>query len=452
MKQSKSLKKDLIRYVIPTVMSLWVFTLYSMVDGIFVARGAGELALASVNISIPYINFIFALSLIFSVGASTMISISFGRGDKEKANRIFSMNTIVLVIAAVTMAVLSLIFLPQLANFLGATDATRGMVMEYLRYILLFSPCYIISYSFEILVKVDGYPQLATKTVILGALTNCVLDYLFVIVWKQGVAGAAIATGLSQMLTVLVYLKHFLGKKSKLSFVKCRPRLSVYRSMIPLGLSDGFTELSSGIVIFMFNHVVLSVAGDQGVACYTIAAYVNSLVVMTMVGVSQGMQPLVGFHYGKEDRKACRSLYRYALIAVLLLSAASFAVVNLFAGGIVSMFLEEGSSQIFAEAVGAVKMFSFSFLVVGYNVVTAGYYAATERPTQSLIISVGRGLVLLAASLFPMAYFFGINGIWLATLVSESACLLLVFAVGRVSSRRENLRNAQNTIPLSQNS
>lgn len=210
--ENMSLKAKFLKYMIPSVVSMWVFSLYTMVDGIFVARGVGETALAAVNISMPFVNFIFALSLMFSTGASTIIAVYLGKKDIDSANKIFTMNTVLIIIFSLLIMGGVLLNLEKVATMLGATASTMDYVKHYLGIIVLFNGFFMVSYSLEVIIKTDGFPILATCGVIISAISNVVLDYLFIMVFHWGVMGAAIATGLSQVFSTVFFLVHFFRK------------------------------------------------------------------------------------------------------------------------------------------------------------------------------------------------------------------------------------------------
>ena len=284
-KETSSLKTFL-NYVIPSITAMWVFSIYTMVDGLFVANYVGHEALAAVNIAMPTINLIFALSLLFSTGASTVIAISLGKGKSDEANKIFTINTFILIVISFAITTLALLNLNVLVDFLGATPGTKDMITDYLSIIICFSVFFIISYQFEVLVKTDGSPKLATIGVITSALTNVVLDYIFIAIFDFGVKGAAYATGISQIVSTVFFLSYFMGSKSKLSFVKFKfdeIRAKMYKRIVSLGISDSLTELSAGIIVFVFNQTILSVIGENGIVTYTIISYVNLLVIMTLI-------------------------------------------------------------------------------------------------------------------------------------------------------------------------
>ena len=233
------------------------------------------------------------------------------------------MNTVVLAAIGALIVAASLLMLDPMARMLGATESTFGYVTDYLRIIICFAPCFIISYSLEVLIKTDGFPQLATVGIIASALLNCVLDYLFVLVFHWGVTGAAVATGLAQLFLVLLFLHHFLKRKGMLKFQRFPWTFGIYRKILSIGMADCVTEMSIGIVVFLFNRTILSHIGEAAIVSYTVISYVNNLVLMTTTGIAQGMQPLSSFYYGKRDSASCHRLLRYGLVCVTAASSSS---------------------------------------------------------------------------------------------------------------------------------
>lgn len=420
-----SLKRRFLQFVIPSILAMLVFNLYTMVDGIFVAQYVGETALAAVNLSMPYINFIFAFSLLFSIGASTIISIYRGQKNLEKANQVFSQNTLVLSVMALLIMGGCLYFLEDLALFLGANDQTMDYVCHYLGIIVSFSFFFIVSYSLEVLIKADGQPKLATLGVCLGAISNIVLDYVFLAHFQWGIQGAAIATGISQCLTFLVFLRHFLSSRATIRFTRFHLNLSIYRRLVKIGIADFVTELSAGVIVFSFNHVILSIIGTSGVISYTIISYVYNLALMAMVGISQGIQPMVSFYVGKKEPEAVEKIFRYALVMVTIISLLVTTSCVVFAPQLAAVFLDSSNTALFDQTVQAFRIYSLSYAVMGYNVVTSGFCTAQEKPKLALTISIARGLVVILTVLFVLSSVWGAIGIWISPLVSEILCLLI---------------------------
>ncbi len=419
--------KRFFKFVVPSIVSMWIFSLYTMVDGIFVSRGVGEIALRAVNLSMPFTSFIFMVSILLATGTSTVISIALGQKDLERARGYFNQNLAVTGAVSLLLTVLVLFNLDTVAHFLGATPDTLGYVKEYVGTIAVFAVFFTVSYNLEVQVKANGAPHISTVGVISCSLMNVVLDAVFVLVFHWGVWGAAFATGLAQVTSTAVFTGYFLTHRQRLRFQPFRWELSAYRRILPLGLSEGLNELSNGLVIFLFNHVILQVIGESGLTPYTIISYVNTLVLMTMTGIAQGIQPLVSFHLGAGERPVCHRLLRYGVTLALLLSVLFFFLVEVGDRAIVGFFLDR-ASPMFDDSIAALGLYAFSFLPLGLNVVTAAFFTAVERPAFALSISFGRSLVLMAASLLTLSALFGDTGIWLSTLCSELLCLLLTTA------------------------
>lgn len=418
-------KKQFFKFVIPSVVSMLVFNLYTMVDGIYVARFVGEHALSAVNISMPYVNFIFAFSILFSVGTSTVVAIFRGENNMKSANETFTRNTIFLTVCALIITLLALVFQNELALFLGASEVTLPYVHDYLGVLIWFTFFFIVSYSMEVLVKTDGFPKLATAAVTVGAVTNIVMDYVLVVHVGMGIRGAAIATGLSQVLTFTVFTIHFLGKRGTIHWCKTTMDLSVYKRIIPIGTADFITELSAGTIIFLFNHAILKHIGDNGVVTYTVITYIYNIVMMTFTGISQGMQPLVSFYRGRREENTCRLFLRYALYSTFAMSMLALAICLFMTPALVSIFIDASRAELFTYTVHAFRIYSLCYLVIGYNIVCSGYFAAVEKSGYSFTISLLRGFVLIAASIWIMGKLFQGEGIWYATLVCESSTLVV---------------------------
>ena len=410
-----------------------VFSLYSIVDGLFVARGVGEYAMTAVNLSVPFVNLLFSIAVIFAVGTSTIIAYLLGQKNAQSANKLFSQNLATLVVIGVTISVLVLAFTEPLARLLGAEEVTLEYTIHYLQGLAPFAVCFMISYNLEVLVKTDGRPRLALVTVCVGCVTNCVLDYLAIFHWGLGIWGAAAATGVSQLLTCLIYLTHFLGKHTTFHPVRFRMDWKIYRRLLPIGISDGLTELCNGLMIFLFNHTILRCIGTDGLVAYTIIAYANTLVINITMGVSQGSQPLISFQNGRGDGTAIGNLLRYGLRTMCGIAAVCFTVLFLAAPKLVAVYLPEAGAEMLTFATDAFRRYSLCYLPVGFNIYIAGFLTAMERPLPAVSISTGRGLILQGSILLLLAAVLGGGSIWFAPVISEVLCLgLSVFFLLRL--------------------
>lgn len=422
--RTRGLFGSFLHYVIPSVTAMVVFTLYTMVDGFFVARYNGELSLSAVNISLPFINMLFGIAIIFSVGTQTVIGFLLGRGELERARRVFSFVTFCLVVFSLLLTLFSYLFSSEIAVFLGATDILMEEVLIYLRIIVLFSSCFIVSYNMEVLIKVDGFPVLATLAVVISAVTNIVLDYVFVGLWSWGVSGAAIATGISQAVSIFLYLHHFVFGKSRLKFTKFRPEFAMFRKILPIGLGDFITEIGVGTILFLYNHFLIQYSGELAVASFTVIGYVNQIVAMCFAGITQGIQPLVSYYYGSGERTKYVSLLKYAFYSIIAISLLSLILVLVFADTVYLFFFGAEKAEFIAQSALAMRKFSIAFLFMGFNLLVAGFASSLMKPRYAIIISLNRTFLLLVLALVLLGRFFGASGLWYASAFAEALCLL----------------------------
>lgn len=366
-----------------------------------------------------------SVSILFAVGNSTIVAIFLGQGEKQKANEVFTQNVVLLCILSVLITILVMIFLDPFARFLGATDHILPYARTYIGTIAPFSVVYILSYSFETLIKTDGYPKLATIYVTSGAVLNCILDYILVMVLHKGVWGAAFATGISQAAVIFLYLWHFLGSKGTIRFSKFHLMPSEIGRQIRNGMSSGITEFSSGIIIFFFNQAILKYIGEYALVSYTIISYVNTIVVMSMAGIAQGTQPLISYYYGKNESEKYKKLLKYGMVAAA--AGSVVAVLICYVGGesIVGLFLKESEASLSIYSVRVLRIFILSFLLAGLNVVLGGYFTSVEKAGFATMISLTRSLIALVISLVFLTAVFGGEAIWWAPLIAESCCLVL---------------------------
>ena len=454
----QSIKSRFLQYVLPSVAAMWVYTIYTMADGIFVARGVGEQALAAVNLCMPMINGAFSMGILFAVGASTRASICKGRGDTQESNRVFTIGAVTVAAIGLLTALTATLLLPQLARLLGADAETLPYVKGYLGIIVLFLPFYMTSYYLEVLAKADGFPKLAIKTSIAVALTNIVLDAIFVLVFHWGIEGAAVATGLSQAMTFSIYLRHFLARtplrKAAVSaangtaadatlstpaaanpgftFVRVRWQPQAVLRFAKLGLADCVTELSIGLCIFVFNRTLLAVSGSEGVVIYTVISYFGQLVLMTMMGINQGSQPLISYYYGKGKSDFCSYIFRLALCCAGVCAIVAFVIGFFCPAPIVNIYIDHGTNpELYARGIRAFRLYAPAFLPLGIVIPMMGYFTSLELPKQAMSISLGRGMLFAICALLLLAFLFGEPGIWISAVVSETCTLILALLLYR---------------------
>ena len=402
-----------------------IFSLYSMVDGFFVSKYVGVEALSAVNLSMPFINIVFALGIIAAVGSQTMCGVFIGRKNYMKANKIFSFNIKTVTIFSIILTVLFYFNMNTIAILLGATEELRPLVIEYLGHIVYFVPFLMISYNFEVLVKVDGFPRLAVATVITCGLSNVILDYVFVGLMGHGLAGAAVATGISQVISTVVYLIHFTVGKSNLEFVEVKFSFDTLKSIFSLGVGDFVSEVGIAMIVLFYNIFIIKFLGEKSIATFSVISYVNNLALTCFAGITQGTQPLLSYYYGKKDYDSLKKLFRLATAAIFATGVVFLMGSQLFPERIFRIFLDV-DKETMAYSVESLRKFSISFMITGFNVLIAAVCVSFLKPKYSVTINILRSFVTIYLALFVLTMVEP-RLIWFASAVSEAVTLIFAY-------------------------
>ena len=431
--QEKSLIKNYLKYLIPTITTMTLFSTYTMVDGIFVGRGVGSEALAAVNIAMPFVTLAFAFAILISIGSLNLIAHEKGRGNKKGADEFFSLGVTISVIFALGLSILGYIFINPLVRFLGAEGHMVEMVKEYLSILIFFLPFYLTSYVFEIMVKADGRPSITTVFMLLSAMTNVILDYIFIFKFDWGLWGAAVATGLAQTIPTIGYLIYFLSPKSYLKFRKFRVKAFMFKEIFSYGFPASLSELSTGFCILVFNLAIGHLYGDMGLAAFSVIAYVMTFVVNTMLAVNQSSQPLLGFYYGAREYENIPIIRKYMLRSVAILSVIMVGAIEIWPGFFINVFLTDVTSEFMVFASKSLRIFALSFLILGFNITNGGYLTSVGRPRFDFIITLLRGYIFVAIFAFFVTKFLPKEAIWYVLIASD----LLTMVVSLFLIRKE---------------
>lgn len=402
-----------------------IFSLYSMVDGFFVSKYVGVEALSAVNLSMPFINIVFALGIIAAVGSQTMCGVFIGRKNYMKANNIFSFNIRTVTIFSIILTVLFYFNMDMIARLLGATEDLKPLVIDYLGYIVYFVPFLMISYNFEVMVKVDGFPRLAVATVITCGLSNVILDYVFVGLMGHGLAGAAVATGFSQVISTVVYLIHFTVGKSNLEFVEVKFSFDTLKSIFSLGVGDFVSEVGIAMIVLFYNIFIIKFLGEKSIATFSVISYVNNLALTCFAGITQGTQPLLSYYYGKKDYDSLKKLFRLATAAIFVTGVVFLVASQLFPERIFRIFLDVDKETL-SYSVESLRKFSISFMITGFNVLIAAVCVSFLKPKYSVTINILRSFVTIYLALFVLTMLEP-TLIWFASALSEAVTLIFAY-------------------------
>ncbi len=427
--QERSLLKEFAHYVTSNVFGMIGLSCYILADTFFVANGLGADGLAALNLAIPIYSFVHGSGLMFGMGGATRYSIARGQNDLPKGNRIFS-TTVYMMGALAFLFVLCGLFLSgKITEMLGADQAVFDMTRTYLQVILLFAPAFMANDTLLCFVRNDGSPALAMTGMLAGSFSNIILDYVFIFPCGMGIFGAVLATGLAPVISLLILSVHWLKKRNQFHLVRVRPVLSLCTGILSLGFPSLITEMASGIVIIVFNMIILGLQGNVGVAAFGVVANLSLVVISIYTGIAQGIQPIVSKLYGRGDKAGQKQILKYALLSMLVVSVSIYLLFLLGAGPIVSLFNSEHNARLQTIATQGLKLYFTAIPFVGFNIILSACFAASEKALPAQIISLSRGFVLIIPLAFLMAALWKMTGVWLSFPAAEGLVALLGLAL-----------------------
>lgn len=419
--------REFLKYAVPSALAMFVSSLYTIIDGIFVGQGVGDSALAAVNIVMPFTIMLFGIATMFAVGGGDLVSKNIGSNNKDKAIKIFRQVFKFLLILSIVISLIFIVFSTQIVKILGATNNLVPLASTYLKYYSLFCIPNLIGIALNSFVRNDGRPKLAMISTLSGAVTNIVLDYIFIFPLNFGIKGAAIATGLGQIVTISILIPHFIGNKGVLRFGNVRLEREIIKEFINIGFPSFFAEVSFSIIIFFMNLALVNYGGETYLSSFAIINYITTNIYMVLLGLSLGVQPLLSYNYGAKKSKKMLKYYSITMKASILINIIFISICFLFGKDMILIFT---SDTIIANiAYIGLNVTNIAFIMVGFNLISTVYYQSISMPKISNIFCAFRSVILLPISLFILAKLFKINGIWISLFVSE----LLTFIILRYS-------------------
>ena len=421
-----NLTKQFFKYVSQNIFGLLGTSCYILADTYFISQAAGTDGVTLLNLCLPVYNFIFAVGSMVGLGAATRYAILKAQGD-ERCQRYFSNAIFCACVLSVPFLLVGIFAPGGLLQLMGGDAGIMALGIPYARIFLMFTPFFMCNYIVSAFVRNDGDPSLAMVATLSSSLFNVVFDYIFMFPMGLGLAGAALATAVSPIISISICSRHFFKKENGVEFVRRMPSVKLLGQSCQLGISGFVGEMSSGVTTTVFNLLLLGLAGNVAVAAYGVVA--NYALVATAIfnGVAQGAQPLVSRCYGKNDAAGTRKLLLLGSGTALALAAALYAVLFGFTGPIVAVFNSENSTLMAQYAFSGMRIYFLGYFFAGFNIVAAGYLGAVDRPAEASATSLSRGIVAIVACSLVLSALFGMNGVWAAFPASEAitACLTL---------------------------
>lgn len=406
-----------IKYVSSNVLGMLGVSCYILADTVFIARGAGEVGLTALNLAIPVFSLINGTGLMLGIGGATRFSLT---GDKQTFAKTLSWTMII----SVLFSLIGIFFSDPIAFALGADESTLEKTATYLGILLLFSPAFMLNNLVSSFVRNDSEPHLAMRAMLLGSFSNIILDYVFIFPLKMGIFGAALATAVSPVISLAVLSRHFIKGNNtfELRFGALNPK--TLAAVCPLGVSALITELSSGIVMVVFNLIILRLAGNTGVAAYDVIANIAMVLISVFNGIANGCQPIFSKALSAGNKNQIQQTVRLGIITCEAFALLFLLVLNLFAEPITSLFNAKNNARLTEMTVQGMHIYFLSFLFSCINIFVCAYTAAVDRPKYGFFISLCRGILVIVPCAFLLSALLGMTGVWLSIVVCEAIVLL----------------------------
>ena len=411
-------KKVFSHYLIPSICSTLVNSIYILVDTLIIGQGVGGDGISALNIFLPFYSLYMGIGLMFGIGAGILMSTEEGTKNFEKSKKYFVSSVISVALIAIILTLVSVFNLRKISYMLGANENSIDLVMEYGKYIVLSTPIFICTNFLGPIVRNKKNPNLCMIAVLLGAGLNMVLDYIFVFPMNMGMEGAAIATVIGSLTTSLVLLTHFIKKKNRIKISIKAVSFNMIKKIIECGSSSFFIELASGFVIFIFNIQILKYIGDNGIIVYGIIS--NCMLVATSLfnGVGQAIQPIIATNYGADEIKRVKNVVKYALVTAIAIGIILFLTVLVFTKQIILIFVKADES-IINMGIPSIRMYLSAFCVMNINILMCNYFQSVGKENLSMKISVIRGFLLNIILAIIMPIVLGGSSLWLVVPLAE---------------------------------
>ncbi|MEW9122736.1 MAG: MATE family efflux transporter [Thermotaleaceae bacterium] len=449
----EKISKLLMKFSVPAIVGMMVNALYNIVDRIFIGNSndLGSYGLAGITIAFPIMIILLAIGILFGVGGATLFSIRLGEKQQEKAENVMGNAFVLLVIAGFTFMILGQIFLKPILSLFGASEAVLPYAMEYMRVIFFGAIFQVVSMGMNNFIRADGNPKIAMMTMFLGAGINTLLDPLFIYVFRMGMAGAALATILAQAVSAIWVVTYFIGKRSrnKLRFKYMKLKSHIVFKLTSLGLPGFSMQLANSLLNMVLNKSLLIYGGDIAVSGMGVINSIQTMLLMPITGLNQGVQPIISFNYGAKKYNRVKTAAKLAIMVATGIVVCGYIVTRLFPKGMIAMFNQEKELLEFGSY--ALIHWFLCLPVIGFQIICANFFQAIGRPKSSMFLILSRQVILFIPALIVFPKFWGMNGLLHAAPFADFFSALLTgawFYKGIKSLEESKLKersNASNT-------
>ncbi len=423
--------KLLLEFSIPAIIGMLVNTLYNIIDRMFIGhiKEVGNLAIAGVGITMPLMVIIMAFGMLIGIGTATRISIKLGQHDKEGAERHLGNAFTLIIVTGILLTILGIIFMEPLLNMLGSSPNTLIYAEQYIEIIFLGCIFNLVGFGLNHSIRSDGSPKIAMLSMLIGAITNIVLDPIFIFVLGMGVRGGAIATVISQFISGIWVIYYFTKGKSVLKIKKEYLKLDkkVVLSIFAIGISPFSMQIAQCAVQIVSNNSLQAYGGDAAVGAMTIINSLSMIFLMPIFGINQGVQPIVGYNYGAKKYDRVKEAVRYAIIAATIIVSVGFIVVELFPKQLISIF--NNDAELMEIGISGMRLFLCMLPLIGGQIIVTNYFQSIGKVKISMFLSLLRQVIILIPCLIILPKFIGLTGIWAAGAASDFLSVIITTIV-----------------------
>lgn len=422
---TESTWKLLLKFSLPAIVGLLVNALYTIIDSMFVGQGVGELALAGVTVTIPIITIYMAFIMLVGMGATSNISIKLGENKTGEAEVIMGNAFILFLVLGISLTVFGLVFLEPILLFFGASADILHYSVDYTRIILLGSTFLALGLGMNNFIRAEGNPKTAMFTMLIGAVTNIVLDYIFIFIFNWGIKGAALATVMSYAVNTIWVMRHFLKGNSILKFRKENFKLNptFVKSILILGFPTFVLQVTQSIQQIILNRSLAMYGGDIALAVIGIIMSITTFLIMPAMGIAQGAQPIVGYNHGAKRYDRVKEVLTLSILSATGIATIGFAISRIWPVQLISLF--NTNPDLIAMGVQGMDIFYKFLPLIGMQMIVASYFQAVGKPNQATFLSLSRQVIIFIPLVLFLPRLFGLVGVWWSVPLSDLSAFVL---------------------------
>lgn len=415
----------ILKFSLPAIIGLLVNALYNIVDSAFVGRGVGDLALAGVTVCYPIMTTFIAFVMFVGMGATALISIRLGEKKHEEAEMIVGNAMVLFLIIGISLMVIGLLFTKPILLLFGATPNILPLATRYIRIILAGSIFLALGTGMNNFIRAEGFPKTAMYTMLLGAVTNIVLDYIFIFIFKWGIAGAALATIISYGVNTVWVFYHFLSGKSNIKIKREHFKLQkdIVKDILRIGFPSFILQIAGSIQQMILNRSLSYYGGDLALAVIGIIMSISSLLAMPAMGISQGAQPIIGFNHGAKKYDRVKDTLKLTIISITGVITLGFIVSKVWAEQLIRLF--NTNPELVSMGIKAMGIFFKLLPLAGLQIISSGYFQAVGKPNQATILGLSRQIIIFIPLLLILPRFFGLDGVWWSSPLSDLGSFIM---------------------------